>query len=184
MNTSIRVVCIIALALFAAPAQRAVAQAEEDFGAAPQEAPAAATAPAQTQSAAPASGVVASTDGEQPGVRAEVTELKRSSGGTVNLKFTLINDSDQPYQMRDLLGGLSYGYNVSGVHLVDAANKKKYQVILDAEKKCLCSDGLNSEIAAKSRINVWAKLPAPPEDVQQVSVIIPHFIPMDDVPIS
>lgn len=132
--------------------------------------------------AAPA--VVASTDGEQPGIRAEVTELKRGSGGTVTLKFTLINDSDQSFSMRDTLGGLSNGYNVSGVHLVDAANKKKYQVILDSEKKCLCSDGLSSDIPAKSRINVWAKLPAPPEDVQQVSIIIPHFIPMDDVPIS
>lgn len=138
--------------------------------------------PAAAAPAPPA--VVASTDGEQTGVRAEVTELKRGSGGTVTLKFTLINDSDQPYRMSDRLGGLSYGNNVSGVHLVDAANKKKYQVILDTEKKCLCSNGLETDIAAKSRINVWAKLPAPPEDVQQVSIMIPHFIPMDDVPIS
>jgi hypothetical protein len=138
--------------------------------------------PAAATPAAPA--IIASTDGEQPGVRAEVTELKRGSGGTVTLKFTLINDSDQAFPTRDRLGGVSPGYNVSGVHLVDAANKKKYQVILDAEKKCLCSDGLRSDIPAKTRLNVWAKLPAPPEDVKQVSVIIPHFIPMDDVPIS
>lgn len=161
-------------------AQLAFAQAEQDFGPAPQAAPAATAA--QPQTAAPS--VIASTDGEQSGVRAEVTELKRGSGGTVTLKFTLINDSDQPYPVGGRLGGLSYGYNVSGVHLVDAVNKKKYQVILDAEKKCLCSDGLGSELDPKSRINVWAKLPAPPQDVQQVSVMIPHFIPMDDVPIS
>ena len=39
--------------------------------------------------------ILASTDGEKPGIRVEVVELKRVSGGTVNLKFVLINDGDK-----------------------------------------------------------------------------------------
>jgi hypothetical protein len=39
--------------------------------------------------------ILATTDGENPGIRVEVVELKRVSGGTVNLKFVLINDSEK-----------------------------------------------------------------------------------------
>ncbi len=45
--------------------------------------------------AAPAGPVLASTDGDRPGMRVEVVELKRASGDTINLKFTMINDSDK-----------------------------------------------------------------------------------------
>ncbi len=128
--------------------------------------------------------VLATTDGEFPGLRAEVKELKRNSGGTVTLKFAVINDSDKEFFLGEKLGGLSYGYNVSGVNLVDAAGKKKYPVILDSEEKCLCSNDVGANIEPKSGINLWAKFPAPPENVQKITVEIPHFIPMEDVPIS
>ena len=124
---------------------------------------------------------VATTDGEQPGVRAEVTELKRNAEGIVNLKFVMINDSEKEIDLyKDDFG--SWG-TVSGVTLVDEKNKKKYFVVLDSEKKCLCSSGLK-HIQPKSRVNLWAKFPAPPGDVQKIGVVIPHFQPMDDVPIS
>ena len=50
-------------------------------------APAAQPAP-QAPQAKPA---LASADGETPGARVEITELKRASGGTVMLRFTMIN---------------------------------------------------------------------------------------------
>ena len=131
-----------------------------------------------TSSAAP---VLATTDGEQPGVRAEVTELKRTAGGIVNLKFVMINDSDKNIDLYKEDYG-SWG-TVSGVTLVDEKNKKKYFVVLDSEHKCLCSSGLKN-LSPKSRVNLWAKFPEPAEDVQKIGVVIPHFQPMDDVPIS
>ncbi len=145
---------------------------------APSTPPAAAAAPAAT------SAVLATADGEKPGVRVEVTELKRGSGNTVSLKFVLINDADENSDTSRKLGGLTHGYNVSGVYLVDAVNKKKYLVVVDSEKKCLCSDKLEYDVKPKSRLNLWAKFPAPPAEVQKVSIVIPHFSPVDDVPIS
>ncbi len=135
--------------------------------------------------AVPAGPVLASTDGDKPGIRVEVVELKRTSGDTVSLKFTMINDSDKD---------MSYGYDfgegstsdintVAGAHLIDAAGKKKYFVVRDTENACLCSRGLDG-IKQKSRANLYAKFPAPPDDVQKITVVIPHFTPMDDVPIS
>jgi len=69
------------------------------------------------------------------------------------------------------------------VTLVDEANKKKYFVVRDSDGKCVCSRGLK-DIGAGETINVWARFPAPPDDVQKISIVIPHFSPLDDVPIS
>ena len=146
--------------------------------------PAAAPVPTATPSATPA--VLASADGETAGLRVEVTELKRGSGDTVNLKFVLINDSDKKLTLSGSYLGAGTGpdyKSVGGVHLVDPAGKKKYLVVRDAEQKCLCSTDI-PDAGSNTRTNFWAKFPAPPADVQKVSVVIPHFIPMDDVPIS
>lgn len=143
------------------------------------------TAAAPVTPAAPA--VLASADGEKAGVRVVITELKRSSGDTVNLKFVLINDSDEKLGLwGSYLGDARVRADhksVGGVHLVDPAGKKKYLVVRDAEEKCLCSTDL-SDLEPKTRANLWAKFPAPPAGVQKISIVIPHFSPMDDVPIS
>lgn len=135
--------------------------------------------------AVPAGPVLASTDGDKPGIRVEVVELKRTSGDTVNLKFTMINDSDKDmsfsYDFGE--GSTSDISTVAGAHLIDAAGKKKYFVVRDTEGACLCSRDLDS-IKPKTRANLFAKFPAPPDDVQKITVVIPHFTPMDDVPIS
>ena len=137
--------------------------------------------------AAPAAVAIATADGEKADTRVDITELKRSGDNTVTLKFAMVNDSS---------AGFSFGYDygdpqhsikdyssIGGVTLVDGANKKKYFVVRDTENSCLCSRDLK-DIPAKSRANVWAKFPAPPDDVQKISIVIPHFGPIDDVPIS
>lgn len=153
----------------------------------------ASSAPAQTSlsasSSAPASSAgptLAAADGEKPGVRIEVQELKRTSGDTLTLKFALINDSSELFGVSSALAESSQTvdyYTVSGVTLIEGAGKKKYFVVRDTEGACLCSRGLGS-VASKSRVNLWAKFPAPPVDVSKITVAVPHFIPMEDVPIS
>ena len=147
--------------------------------------------PAAAPAAAPAAptsttagGAIAVADGEQSGVRAEVTELRRSSGGTVNLKFTVVNDSSE---------SVSFGYNfvekdkgygdISGVHLIDQEGKKKYFVARDSEGNCVCSRD-QKDLPAGEKRNLWAKFPAPPAEVKKISVVIPRFSPMDDVPVG
>ena len=58
--------------------------------------------------------------------------------------------------------------DVSGIHLVDPVNKKKYFVVTDAEKKCLCSKGI-ADVETGGKLNLWAKFPAPPPDVTKVT---------------
>jgi hypothetical protein len=143
---------------------------------------------ATVATAPPVGGAIASTEGEKSGARIDVTELKRTSGGTVNLKFTITNGGTGTMGTRGSYFGdhavSADDYSdVSGIHLVDPVNKKKYFVVVDSDRKCLCSKEL-PDIKAGEKINVWAKFPAPPAEVSKVTIEIPHFQPMDDVTIS
>ena len=144
-------------------------------------------AAAVPSSGAPSPGPVATTDGERPGTRVEVTELKRTSGGTLSLKFTMVNESDKSigfgYDFASPDNQIKDHATVGGITLVDPVNKKKYFVVRDAENKCVCASGLK-DIPKASRANLWAKFPAPPANVGKITVVIPHFAPMDDVPIA
>jgi hypothetical protein len=139
--------------------------------------------------AAPAAGgqVLARSDGEKAGLSVEVTELKRGSGGTVTLKFVMVNNTKEKISLSYDYGDPAMGArdisSVGGAHLLDAANKKKYLVVRDSDYNCVCSV-FNGYIQVGERANLWAKFPAPPADVKVLSVMIPHFAPMDDVSIS
>lgn len=132
---------------------------------------------------------VAKTDGETTGLRVEVIELKRGSGDTLTLRFNLINDSGEKFEPKGWYLGDYKGYqnqdigNVGAITLIDTVGKKKYFVVRDTDENCLCSNPIPS-VNAKSRVALWAKFPAPGSDVKMIGVVIPHFIPMDDVPIS
>ena len=109
---------------------------------------------------AAAADAIATTEGETPGVKIDVQELKVSNG-VVTLKFTLTNDAKQPFMGAALADreNLTKDYHdLSGVYLVDIANKKKYLAVRDSD--------------------------APPDSVQNIGVVVPHFIPMDDVPLA
>jgi len=142
--------------------------------------------PAATPSSSAAGGV-ATADGEQSGVTVTIKELKRASGGIVNMKFSIVNASDKPVRFGYNFGDHDHEIrdfdSVGGVQMIDPVGKKKYFVARDSEGKCVCSQGVK-DINAGSSTNLWAKFPAPPDDVQKISLVIPHFTPMDDVPIS
>jgi hypothetical protein len=165
---------------------------------APSPSPAAASTPASSattqaslsaSSSAPVSSAgpaLATADGEKPGVRIEVQELKRTSGDTLSLKFALINDSAESFGFSSDFGeqGRTSDYgSIGGVNLLEGVGKKKYFVVRDTEGACLCSRGLSS-VASKSRANLWAKFPAPPAEVSKITIVVPHFTPMEDVSIS
>jgi hypothetical protein len=117
---------------------------------------------------------VAKTDGESSGTRLEVQDLKVADG-VATLRFTVVNESDKQLNystMIDPSGGETG--SVDGVYLVDAANKKKYLVVRDADKHCLCSRKLE-HFPPKSSANLWAKFPAPPDSVQKVGVVVTAF---------
>jgi len=132
---------------------------------------------------------VATTDGEKSGVHIAVVDLKRSSGDTLTLRFNLINESADKLELTGWYFGDYKGYqnqdigNLGAITLIDPVGKKKYFVVRDTDKNCVCSNDIK-DVNSKSQTALWAKFPAPPADVRKISVLIPHFMPLDDVPIS
>jgi hypothetical protein len=143
----------------------------------PQPAPQSAPQPAPAAS----SNALPSTQGEFPGLTLTVQELKRSSSA-LTLKFVLQSKAGMAFGYDFGEGTQEFG-NVAGIHLIDEVNKKKYFVVRDADGSCVCSQHI-ANIAAGSQSVLWAKFPAPPEDVQKITVEIPHFPPIEDVPIT
>ncbi len=138
------------------------------------------TAPAdKTQT----SSALASAEGELPGLTVELQELKRTAGDTLTLKLTFVNTGQQQVAL-DQFGGPGVNmWSISGISLVDIVGKKKYFTASDAEGKCLCSIDM-PRLEPNGRVNLWAKFPAPPPDVQKISVLIPRFAPIEEIPIS
>ena len=125
-----------------------------------------------------AQNVIATADGETTGIRIDITELSRTSGETVTLKFRLVNESGESANPNQMLG-VAGGNDIKEVHLIDAAGKKKYLVIKDSDGKCVCTGDLDSQLDSGKSINLWARFPAPPAEVKEVSVVFPNFIPAD-----
>jgi hypothetical protein len=177
---------IVLTAAFGCSKQESTASAGTTAAAAaPAPAPAPATAPAPPAARAAAPAPIGTSDGPFSGVRAEVTELKRTSGGTLTLRFTIVNDSGRSLNHADVMvmpGLIDSPYTIGGVHLIDLVGKKKYFVAKDSNGACVCSSF--SAVPGGDRANHWAKFPAPPEDVERISIMIPPFAPMDDVPVS
>ena len=143
------------------------------------------TSPPATPPATSSTEGLGAADGEQAGTRVVITDLKRG-GGTLTLKFTIYNDSNASLNTGGRFDSDGYsgngGRSFSGIHLIDGVSKKKYFVVADSDHNCLCSEHVD-DMKAKTQMQLWAKFPAPPENIQKVTVEIPHFIPVEDVPI-
>jgi hypothetical protein len=180
---------IVAIALFAACSKKEPAPSTATSATTATTPPPATVATTNTMAApaAAAPGGIASADGETSGVKVVVQELKRTSGGTVSLKFTITNGSEKSvgsgYEFADKDHEVIDHGSVGGVQLIDEAGKKKYFVVRDTEGKCVCSQKIK-DVKPGETENFWARFPAPPDNVAKITVIVPHFQPMDDVPIG
>ena len=118
-------------------------------------------------------------EGERAGTKIVVRGLKRDDGGTVTLRFQVVNDGDTSQPMYQLIGNSLDGH----AHLIDAANRKKYLVVKDSAGKCECSP-IRGNVDKGSPVNLWVKFPAPPDSVQKVTVVVDGFEPVKSVPLT
>ena len=140
---------------------------------------------ATTAAAAATTNAALSTDGDQAGTKFVVNSLTRGSD-VVTLKFSLVNGSAAPLPTYGKFRGVDYAgssRDMSGIHLIDTVSKKKYFPLADTEHMCLCSRDVE-DIAPNSQASLWVKFPAPPAAVTKITVEVPHFIPLDNVPIT
>jgi hypothetical protein len=151
----------------------------------------AAAAPAPDQ-------VLASSEkGDLTGLTLTINQLRRSDANTITLVFSITNQGSQAYSFDWTWGevgvidlGDAFTFNMSGVYLVESSGMKKYLVLLDTDKRCICSTGIFrsggtiSGLTPGKDATMWAKFPAPPASVTRLAVAVPHFPVLDGVPLS
>jgi hypothetical protein len=139
------------------------------------EASAATPAPSGSAAASP----IATEDHEIAGVQVALMELRRTSGDTVTLRVQFRNTTD-----KEVSDSLFYGTAIATrTYLLDAS-RKKYAVLEDAESKPVAYVGASSTIRPGAAIPAWVRFPAPPAEINTVTVVVPGVPPFEDVPVK
>src|SRR5699024_3598932 len=89
-------------------------------------------------------------------------------------------DGDEDDDLAKIDGGTT-----DGVVVTDDANGMVYRAAYDNGGNCLCSSNLSGSFVDEDKsLLLNTRVAAPPEDVESVTVQIPHFGTFDDVPLS
>ncbi|WP_147280050.1 hypothetical protein [Marinitenerispora sediminis] len=127
------------------------------------------------------------------GATIEVNALDRSTTGEyTQLVWTLHNESDTRIRLQDF-GNRTYLYPGStlgsGLVLIDEEHGIRYHPYIDADQDCLCagSDYVPSKFQLTTHPGTqntyWASYQLS-EDTDTVTVEIPGFLPIADVPVG
>lgn len=124
------------------------------------------------------------------GIEVSLLEVKRASGDTLNVYWRVSNHSSATQELVKCSTGWYCKYQLAagnwgdGIYIIDSANQKKHLVVRTDKKPVVSTSETPLSIEPGSKINLWAKFPAPPLDVKKVSIYIPGVAPMEDIPIS
>ena len=110
-----------------------------------------------------------------------VISLKRSGSDSVILKGSIENPGAGDLKFGDLL---ALGWVFSAV-LQDPVAKKEYQQIKVDGDRVGSEYGSNVAIPPHGKINFWARITAPPPEVEKVTVVFAgSALPIEDVPLQ
>jgi hypothetical protein len=137
----------------------------------------------------PPADTLATVEGQPPFASLEIVDLRRVED-TVTLEFVMVaDDSASTTPVRDLFaapmdqgGTEERRISVSGVTLVDQVNRKRHLVLRDTEGACLCTR-FEGYVDANLRYPQSAQFAAPPDDVDRMTVQVPGFPAIDNVPL-
>jgi hypothetical protein len=119
-----------------------------------------------------------------PDLRAEILEVKRVSGGTLNVRWRIVYGAAQPGGLTGTAGKpVYYNFSWEQIYYVDPAENKKYQFLVDSGGNRILEVFHGNLAPGQQRMN-WAKFPAPPASSNKISLYIPNFAPFEDLPIS
>jgi len=165
-----------------APAAQPVAAVTAPAPAAP--APAAPAPAAPAPAAAPAPVLASAEFNGDPQIRADLLEVKRASGGSLTVRWRLVNTAGQAQGMvATQAKGVYYTYEWNQLYYTDPAENKKYSFLQDTQQNRLVQVFHGTLEPGQQKGN-WAKFPAPPATSKKITVHIPNFPPFEDVPVA
>lgn len=175
------VACAVSCSRGGAPAQTAPAAQP---AAAPEPAQAmrpTAAPPAAAPQAAAASVIASESFSADAGLRCDLLEVRRVSGGAVRIKWRLVNTSEKTMTTEGKT--IYYTFDWGDLYYVDPAENKKYGFLTDTEGNRILDVYWGNFKAGEQKAQ-WAKFPAPPPTSSKITVHIPKFTPFEDVPVS
>jgi hypothetical protein len=139
-------------------------------------------APALAQTPA---GVLASAPySANPDLRCDILEVKRVSGGALNIRWRVVNTAGQGGGLAGTPGKpISYNFSWAQFYYIDPAENKKYSYLTDSAGSRILEIYEGQYAPGQQRVN-WAKFPAPPAKSKKISIYIANFPPFEDVPVS
>jgi hypothetical protein len=114
-----------------------------------------------------------------------VTEVKRVGPDAMLVSLLLLN----PDQTKSVAVGSAFAADeadagsLADLYLLDEARRKKFFILRDDPGGPASSRDV-IEVPAGAERAVWARFPAPPSGVQQITVQVPHLPPFRNLPIS
>ncbi|MEC3894337.1 hypothetical protein [Nocardiopsis sp. LDBS1602] len=136
-------------------------------------------------------GTAASNDEVSEGLTAEAHQTERSeSGSLVSVTWSVENNGAEKVFF-NWPAGTSYMYSLttyySGVTATSTEKDMRYHPIMDGESDCLCSGKLSNDfkeiINPGEQVAYWSMFSVP-SDVDTITLEIPGFDPIEDIPIS
>jgi hypothetical protein len=127
-------------------------------------------------------GVIDTIDAEWSGVQTDLLEVRRMSDNTIRVRWRYRNTGDKEVAL--------YAHDAVYLlkletYLLDPANKKKMFVVTDAKGHPIGTDiGQSFRVKPKESWTAWAKFPAPPANVEKITVVIAKTPPFEDVVIG
>ncbi|MFE6306754.1 OmpA family protein [Nocardiopsis sp. NPDC057823] len=113
-----------------------------------------------------------------------VVALERLESEALRLRLQVSNKSTESISLFDGLSEPNDPNTASLVSLVDASNQKRYLSYDQSNGQCFCSPPLEGPIPAGESEEIWVIYPEPPDDLEQMTVVVPLAPPIMDVPIS
>ncbi len=122
----------------------------------------------------------------------ELTALSRTSDNAVTAQLRVVNDGAAELSLFDTLFDkgrperdiVNDQRAASGIGLLDGTGNKLYMPLWTADNQCLCSNTSTLTMPPGGSADLYAIFPAPPADVGRVTVVMPHAVPLQDIPIA
>ena len=131
---------------------------------------------------------IATAEHEVGGVEVALMEVKRTTGDSVTIKFRYTNKTTEKKKLDHGGQGLDAWRFAWDAYFVDPATNKKYETLKDQDGNPVAANhqqfGTGITLAARQVVNTWAKFPAPPPDVEKVTVYLPGAPPFEDVAVT
>ncbi|WP_344966474.1 OmpA family protein [Salinactinospora qingdaonensis] len=123
------------------------------------------------------------TAGKQLSV--EVYRLERRTPNILRLDLGITNKSNNGILFLNALSSGGKAGTAKNVTLLDLKNRKRYHPLELSNGSCYCSDWRDSaNISPGQTLDIWIAFPAPPENLEKISVITPITPPLLDIPIG